>query len=100
MIGSAIRALGVYESWDIDSERDIRNIPLHDEVYDGIIHLAAKSRVVDGYFEPYETWDVNTLGTINVLEKARIDGSWVINGSSLTAGYWCSQVRVTRWHHR
>ena len=85
MIGSTITALRVYESWDLKSKRDVRTVLSHDEVYDGIIHLAAKSRVVDGYFEPRETWDVNTLGTINVLEKARIDGSWVINGSSLTA---------------
>jgi nucleoside-diphosphate-sugar epimerase len=86
MIGLAISEIIRTDSWDIKDNLDIRRFHECDEVFDGIIHLAAKSRVVDGYFSPYETWETNTIGTLKVLEKARNDGSWVINGSSLTAG--------------
>ena len=51
---------------------------------DGIIHLAAVSRVVWGHERPRECMDVNVNGITNVLESARISEKrpWVIFSSS------------------
>jgi nucleoside-diphosphate-sugar epimerase len=51
---------------------------------DGIIHLAAVSRVVWGYEHPLKCVDTNIQGTANVLEAARQSSKkpWVIYGSS------------------
>ncbi|MHA2247127.1 MAG: NAD-dependent epimerase/dehydratase family protein [Candidatus Hodarchaeales archaeon] len=51
---------------------------------DGIVHLAAVSRVIWGYENPKQCVDVNIGGTINVLEAARLSERkpWVIFGSS------------------
>lgn len=38
---------------------------------DIVIHMAAQSLVRRGYQEPVETWGVNVLGTVQVLEAAR-----------------------------
>jgi UDP-glucose 4-epimerase len=39
---------------------------------DVIVHLAAKSSILDGLSKPYETFYTNVLGTLNVLELARL----------------------------
>ena len=51
---------------------------------DGVIHLAAISRVIWGEQRPEECWDVNVNGVRNVLEAAACAGSkpWVIFASS------------------
>lgn len=41
---------------------------------DVVFHLAAKNCVSDCQLRPYETADVNILGTINVFEAARLAG--------------------------
>jgi UDP-glucose 4-epimerase len=74
---------------------DIRNNPLEDirsidllkkraEGVDGIVHLAAISRVKMAQDTPYECVSVNIGGTCNVLEVARTSKNkpWVIFGSS------------------
>lgn len=63
---------------DYDSVKKVVN-----EV-DGIIHLAAISRVIWGYERPKECIDINIGGTTNVLEAARKSKNqpWVIFGSS------------------
>ena len=38
-----------------------------------IVHLAALSSVAESWADPVETWRVNTLGTVNVLEAARTE---------------------------
>jgi UDP-glucose 4-epimerase len=40
---------------------------------DTIIHLAAKSSVSDSFKRPYEVYRTNVLGTLNVLELARLE---------------------------
>src|ERR1700722_17524037 len=37
-----------------------------------IFHLAAQALVLDSYVNPRETFDVNAIGTVNVLEAARM----------------------------
>ncbi len=51
---------------------------------DGIIHLAAVSRVIWGYENPRECVDINVDGTANILEASRMSviKPWVIFGSS------------------
>ena len=38
---------------------------------DFIFHLAAQSLVRESYLRPIETWNVNTIGSINVIEAAK-----------------------------
>jgi len=51
---------------------------------DGIVHLAAVSRVVWGYENPKECVDINIEGTVNILEATRmsVKKPWIIFGSS------------------
>ena len=42
---------------------------------DVVLHLAAQPLVLRGYSEPVETWNVNVLGTIHLLEALRSLGS-------------------------
>lgn len=42
---------------------------------DIVLHLAAQSLVSTGYAEPYETFDVNVMGTASLLECVRAHGA-------------------------
>lgn len=37
-----------------------------------VFHLAAQPIVLDGYREPRETYEINTMGTVNILECIRL----------------------------
>lgn len=57
-------------------EGDIRDQPklhaaMHESDPDLVLHLAAQSVVRDGYKQPFDTFDVNVMGTANVLEGVR-----------------------------
>lgn len=59
---------------------DIRNLDsiksaIHESQPDVIIHFAAQSLVKDGYLYPYETFDINYKGTLNLLESAKLSDS-------------------------
>lgn len=64
--------------------RDFNRLSKITDSVDGIIHLAAVSRVIWGFQDPRKCIDVNIAGTVNVLEAARQASSkpWVIYGSS------------------
>ena len=50
---------------------------------DGVVHLAAVSRVIKAYEDPLECINTNVGGTINVLEASKLGNKpWVIFGSS------------------
>ena len=36
-----------------------------------VFHLAAQPLVIESYINPYETWDINVMGTINLLEALK-----------------------------
>jgi CDP-glucose 4,6-dehydratase len=36
-----------------------------------IFHLAAQPLVIESYKNPHETWEINVMGTINLIENAR-----------------------------
>ena len=40
-----------------------------------VIHMAAQPLVLEGYSSPRYTYDVNVMGTVNILEAARLTGS-------------------------
>jgi CDP-glucose 4,6-dehydratase len=55
---------------------DIRNIKQVKKIFksfkpDFVFHLAAQSLVNKSYKNPIETWQTNTIGTVNVLEALR-----------------------------
>jgi CDP-glucose 4,6-dehydratase len=53
--------------------RDLKalEIALQESDPDYIVHLAAQPIVLSGYKEPYETFQANALGTLNLLEAHR-----------------------------
>jgi len=74
---------------------DLKDVPAHDtrdfkdvkekiKLVDGVIHLAAVSRVKVAYENPLECVNTNVGGTINVFEVSRISSNrpWVIFASS------------------
>jgi nucleoside-diphosphate-sugar epimerase len=73
--------------FDIKTGQDILDRSLVEETIkkvDGVIHLAAISRVVTGFKMPHETTTTNVLGIVNLLEAIRVHNSscWMILGSS------------------
>ena len=59
-----------------DYRVDIRDLAslkalVHELQPDFVFHLAAQPLVKHSYADPVETWQVNTLGTVNVLESLR-----------------------------
>ena len=61
---------------EYDYRQDIRDlVPLQTAVLncnpDVIIHLAAQSLVLTSYEKPFETFETNVNGTLNILEAAR-----------------------------
>ncbi len=80
------RNLNVPNSEKIDDEIDILNINRWCRgKLEGIIHLAAISRVKHCEANPIEALRVNVAGTGAMLELARREKAWVIFASSLEA---------------
>ena len=67
---------------------DIENIHLMDKDFDLIFHLAALTRIQPSFNNPTETFRVNTIGTQDVCEFARLSGAKVIYAGS-----------SSRWHN-
>lgn len=44
---------------------------------DVIFHFAAQPLVLRGYAEPQETWNINVMGTVNLLEAVRNSGQQI-----------------------
>ena len=66
---------------------DIRDLPAIQAAArdcDGIVHLAAVSRVIDGERDPDKCWHTNVEGTCNVVQAATTSPRrpWIIYGSS------------------
>ena len=59
-----------------DYREDIRNKNQIESIFkkeqpEIVFHLAAQALVIDGYKNPVETYDINVMGTINILEAIR-----------------------------
>lgn len=65
--------------------KDLGMIKKHISDIDGIVHLAALSRVITAQEQPHECVSTNIGGIANILEAARTRGNntpWIIFGSS------------------
>ena len=69
-----------YHAGDIFRIKDL-------DSYDKIFHLAALSRIQPSFNNPSETYRVNTMGTQQVLEFARLTGAKVVYAGS--SSKWC-----------
>ena len=65
---------------NVDARAEFHKIDIREpEIYplfrgvDAVFHLAAKSSLTDCLAKPLEAAEVNTVGTLNVLEAARQD---------------------------
>lgn len=61
---------------EFDYRQDIRDLKsLEKAVFDSnpevIVHMAAQSQVLTSYEKPYQTFEINVTGTLNVLEVAK-----------------------------
>lgn len=65
---------------------------------DVVIHLAAEISVDKSIEDPYRVWDINTTGTLNVLECARLFGTAVILASSSEV-YGSAQTKLQNESH-
>ena len=94
-IGSALKEFLEEQEIDIipfdikdDLQYDVKDLEMlkkHVSDVDGIVHLAAVSRVITAQEQPHECVSTNIGGMANVLEAARTRGNntpWVIFGSS------------------
>ncbi len=67
-------------------EGDIRDVGVVDRVVknvDVVVHLAAHTRVMDSIEDPVLNFDINVLGTFNVLESMRRQGvERIVNAST------------------
>lgn len=64
------------EGFNMDEGQDIRNFELVRNVLDkyrpdAIFHLAAQAYVPESFANPIRTFDVNTIGSLNILEAVR-----------------------------
>lgn len=79
VVGVDLRGMGA-ERFDILQSDRLRE---HMQGCDGVIHMAAVSRVVDAEQNPTTCWQVNVDGTEGVLQAARACGvKWLIYASS------------------
>ncbi len=69
----------VFLRGDIRNKKDISKFPNN---LDGIVHLAAVSRVKEGAKDPGKCMDTNVAGTMNILEFVRNKNPWFILGST------------------
>lgn len=65
---------------------------------DIVIHMAAQALVRHSYSEPAETWDVNVMGTVNVLDVVRTMPS--IQGALIITTDKCYENRGWEWGYR
>lgn len=73
--------------YDIKNGQDILDQESLEKIIcdiDGVIHLAAISRVVAGYNDPYKAVVTNVIGTTNILDliRRKNPSCWMIFGSS------------------
>ena len=56
---------------DLKNFNQLKNIIKKNKI-NTIIHLGASTQVIDSYENPYDTFQTNIIGTINILEAVRI----------------------------
>ena len=82
----ALRAAGYLVSTYSTRQGDIRNCTLDFEGIGHVFHLAARTFVPDSWTDPLSFYEVNVLGTVNVLEFCRSQGASLTLVSSYVYG--------------
>ena len=82
----ALRAAGYLVSTHSTRQGDIRNCTLDFEGIGHVFHLAARTFVPDSWSDPLSFYEVNLLGTVNVLEFCRSHGTSLTLISSYVYG--------------
>jgi nucleoside-diphosphate-sugar epimerase len=82
----ALQAAGYNIFTHSTREGDIRNCPLSFEGVGHVFHLAARTFVPDSWSAPLNFYEVNVLGTVNVLEFCRARGASLTLMSSYVYG--------------
>lgn len=80
--GYSVKNIDRKNGYNISDWNNLKKI----EEFDLLIHLAAKSYVPDSYSSPYEFYNVNVLGTLNMLELCRKNNASMIFTSSYVYG--------------
>ena len=65
---------------------------------DIIFHLAAQSLVRESYYDPYETYMTNVMGTLNVLDAARTSGN--VKAIIIVTSDKCYDNKEWHWGYR
>lgn len=60
---------------DVRNPKDVTKLSTYAKRTDGIIHLAAQVAVTTSVVKPYEDFEINALGTFNILELMRTSQS-------------------------
>ena len=68
--GNFIENISHYES-NILSVTSLKEC-IEESQPDVIFHLAAQSLVIKSYYEPINTWQTNVIGSLNILESAKL----------------------------
>tara|TARA_A100001011_G_C14304375_1_gene842367 strand:+ start:911 stop:1765 length:855 start_codon:yes stop_codon:yes gene_type:complete len=81
---------------DLDIREDLKSL---ENNYDVIFHLAALARIQPSFGNPYETVDINTMGTTNICRLAQKSNSKLIyaGSSSFYAGPHLSPYSFSKW---
>jgi UDP-glucose 4-epimerase len=82
----ALRAAGYLVFTHSTRQGDIRNCTLDFEGIGHVFHLAARTFVPDSWSDPLSFYEVNVLGTVNVLEFCRCHGASLTLVSSYVYG--------------
>ena len=82
----ALRAAGYLVFTHSTRHGDIRNCTLDFEGIGHVFHLAARTFVPDSWSDPLSFYEVNVLGTVNVLEFCRSHGASLTLVSSYVYG--------------
>jgi CDP-glucose 4,6-dehydratase len=85
-------------------EGDIRNrasvvAAVRDAAPEVVIHMAAQSLVRRSFLEPWETYQTNVMGTVNVLDAVRLSGERVRAAVIVTSDK-CYENREWEWAYR
>ena len=82
----ALRAQGRHVVTHSRADGDIARCPLRFDGVERVVHLAGRSFVPDSWQQPRDFYDVNLLGTANVLDACRRSNLKVVFVSSYVYG--------------
>lgn len=82
----ALRAQGRHVVTHSRADGDIARCPLQFDGVERVVHLAGRSFVPDSWQQPRDFYDVNVLGTVNVLDACRRSNVPVVFVSSYVYG--------------